>query len=90
MAGPQGVGSGVGAHFAPDYQVNNTVMFEKELSLVFSIGNPSQDCERLFSAIEGGAFSLSDILSHTMPLDDVAKAYRDFDEKRAQKVVLIP
>jgi threonine dehydrogenase-like Zn-dependent dehydrogenase len=65
-------------------------MFEKELSFVFSIGTPAQDCERLFSAVEGGRFSLSYILSHTMPLDDAAKAYRDFDEKRALKVVLIP
>jgi alcohol dehydrogenase len=90
LARPQGVVSVVGAHFEPDYPLNNAVMFEKELSLLFSIGNPSQDRERLFAAIEAGALSPSEILTHTMPLDDAAKAYRDFDEKRALKVVLIP
>lgn len=90
LARPQGVVSVVGAHFEPDYPLNNAVMFEKELSLIFSVGNPSQDRERLFLAIETGALSPSQILSHTMPLDDAVEAYREFDQKTALKIVLTP
>lgn len=90
LARPQGVVSVVGAHFEPDYPLNNGVMFEKELSLIFSVGNPSQDRERLFAAIEAGSLSPSRVLSHTMPLDDAVKAYQEFDAKNALKVVLTP
>lgn len=90
LARPQGVVSVVGAHFEPDYPLNNAVMFEKELSLIFSVGNPSQDRERLFSSIEAGSLSPSKVLSHTLALDEAVVAYKEFDEKRALKVVLKP
>jgi len=90
LARPQGVVSVVGAHFEPDYPLNNATMFEKELSLVFSVGNPSQDRERLFAAIEAESLKPSDIISHTVPLGNAPQAYRDFDSKKALKVVLTP
>ena len=37
----------VGAHFEPDYPLNNATMFEKELTLRFTIGDPAHDRERL-------------------------------------------
>lgn len=90
LARPQGVVSVVGAHFEADYPLNNAVMFEKELSLIFSVGNPSQDRELLFSAIEMGALTPSKILTHTMLIDDAVDAYRQFDSKDALKVILTP
>ena len=90
LARPQGVVSVVGAHFEPDYPLNNATMFEKELSLVFSVGNPSQDRERLFASIEAGSLKPSQIISHTMTLANAPEAYQDFDSKKALKVVLIP
>jgi threonine dehydrogenase-like Zn-dependent dehydrogenase len=90
LARPQGVISVVGAHFEPDFPLNNAVMFEKELTLMFSVGNPSKDREKLFSSIESGALDPQRIISHTLPMGDAPKAYKDFDEKRALKIVLTP
>jgi 2-desacetyl-2-hydroxyethyl bacteriochlorophyllide A dehydrogenase len=90
LARPQGVISVVGAHFEPDFPLNNGVMFEKELTLVFSVGNPSKDREKLFASIGSGALDPQRIISHTLPMIDAPKAYKDFDEKRALKIVLTP
>lgn len=89
LARAQGVVSVIGAHFEPDYPLNNAVMFEKELSLIFSIGNPGRDRERLFAAIQSGAMRPSTVLTHQVPLDDAAEAYRAFDAKEMTKVVLV-
>lgn len=89
LARPQGVVSVIGAHFEPDYPLNNAVMFEKELSLIFSIGNPGRDRERLFAAIQSGAMRPSTVLTHQVPLEDAAEAYRAFDAKEMTKVVLL-
>ena len=51
-------------------------MFEKELSLTFSIGNPGRDRERLLAAIRAGAMSPSTVLTHQVSIDDAAEAYR--------------
>jgi 2-desacetyl-2-hydroxyethyl bacteriochlorophyllide A dehydrogenase len=88
LARAQGVVSVIGAHFEPDYPLNNAVMFEKELTLVFSIGNPGRDRERLFAAIQSGAMRPSQVLTHHVSLDDAAEAYRAFDQREMTKVVL--
>ena len=90
LARPQGTISVVGAHFEPDYPLNNAVMFEKELSLVFSIGNPGRDRELLFAAIRAGKMKPSTVLTHQLPLDDAKEAYRAFDAREMTKVVLRP
>lgn len=89
LARPQGVVSVVGAHFEPDFPLNNGVMFEKELTLIFSVGNPTKDRELMFAAIQSGKFSPSKVLTHQIPLDDAAMAYAAFDKKEMTKVVLI-
>jgi len=89
LARAQGVVSVVGAHFEPDYPLNNAVMFEKELTLRFSIGNPGRDRERLFAAIQTGAMRPSTVLTHALPLDDATEAYRAFDAREMTKVVLV-
>ncbi len=85
---PQGVISVVGAHFEPDFPLNNGVMFEKEITLAFAIGNPGRDRERLLAMIEEGVFSPSAIVSARMPLEEAAAAYRAFDAREVTKVVL--
>ena len=43
LARGRGVVSVVGAHFEPDYPLDNALMFERELTLRFSIGDPTAD-----------------------------------------------
>ena len=87
---PQGTVSVIGAHFEPDYPLNNLLMFEKEITLRFSIGDPTRDRERLLATIEAGAMKPSDVVTHRMPLAEAADAYRLFDAREAVKVVLNP
>ena len=85
---PQGVVAVVGAHFEPDFPLNNAVMFEKEITLSFAIGNPGRDRERLLAMIQAGALRPSAVISDTVALGDAAEAYRAFDAREATKVVL--
>jgi threonine dehydrogenase-like Zn-dependent dehydrogenase len=85
---PQGVVSVVGAHFEPDFPLNNALMFEKEITLSFAIGNPGRDRERLLAMIEEGVLRPSAVITDVMALDDAAAAYRAFDSREATKVVL--
>jgi threonine dehydrogenase-like Zn-dependent dehydrogenase len=85
---PQGTISVVGAHFEPDFPLNNAVMFDKEITLTFAIGNPGRDRERLLAMIEEGVLHPSAVLTDTMPLEAAAEAYRAFDTREATKVVL--
>ena len=85
---PQGVISVIGAHFEPDFPLDNGVMFEKEITLSFAIGNPGRDRERLLAMIEEGVLRPSAIVTDTLPLDEAPAAYRAFDAREATKVVL--
>jgi alcohol dehydrogenase len=87
---PQGTVSVIGAHFEPDYPLNNLLMFEKEITLRFTIGDPTHDRERLLATIEAGAMKPSEVITHRLPLTDAADAYRLFDAREATKVVLQP
>ena len=51
LARGRGVISVVGAHFEPDYPLNNGLMFERELTLRFSIGDSLAHREGLISMI---------------------------------------
>jgi threonine dehydrogenase-like Zn-dependent dehydrogenase len=84
----QGVVAVVGAHFEPDFPLNNAVMFEKEITLSFAIGNPGRDRERLLAMIQDGALRPSAVISDSVPLEQAAQAYRSFDAREATKVVL--
>jgi threonine dehydrogenase-like Zn-dependent dehydrogenase len=85
---PQGVVSVVGAHFEPDFPLNNGLMFDKEITLSFAIGNPGRDRERLLAMIQEGVLRPSAVISDTPGLEQAADAYRAFDAREATKVVL--
>jgi threonine dehydrogenase-like Zn-dependent dehydrogenase len=63
-------------------------MFEKEITLTFSIGNPGRDREWLFAMISDGALKPSTVISDVVSIDRAAEAYRAFDAREATKVVL--
>ena len=88
LARGRGVVSVVGAHFEPDYPLNNGLMFERELTLRFSIGDSLAHRERLISMISEGRLDPAAIVTHRMSLDDAVEAYRLFDSREATKVVM--
>jgi 2-desacetyl-2-hydroxyethyl bacteriochlorophyllide A dehydrogenase len=90
LARGRGTVSVVGAHFEPDFPLDNHLMFERELTLRFSIGDAAGQRERLLELIAAGRLDPASVVSHRMPLDDAAEAYRLFDAREAVKVVLRP
>lgn len=90
LARGRGVVSVVGAHFEPDYPLNNGLMFERELTLRFSIGDSLAHRQRLISMISEGRLDPAAVVTHRMSLDDAVEAYRLFDSREATKVVMTP
>lgn len=84
----QGTVAVVGAHFEPDFPLDNARMFDKEITLAFAIGNPGRDRERLLAMIADGVLRPSAVISDTLPLAQAPEAYRAFDAHEATKVVL--
>jgi alcohol dehydrogenase len=90
LARGRGVVSVVGAHFEPDYPLDNGLMFERELTLRFSIGDPTADGPALLERIAAGELDPVAVVTHRLPLADAVEAYRLFDTREATKVVLHP
>ena len=86
----RGTVSVVGAHFEPDYPLNNALMFEREITLRFTVGDPGADREMLLGAIAEGKLSPSRTITHRVPLEEAPDAYRTFDAREAVKVLLEP
>jgi alcohol dehydrogenase len=90
LARGRGIVSVVGAHFEPDYPLDNALMFERELTLRFSIGDPTADGGLLLGKLASGELDPTAVITHRLPLADAAEAYRLFDSREATKVVLAP
>jgi alcohol dehydrogenase len=90
LARGRGTVSVVGAHFEPDYKLDAGLMFERELTLRFSIGDPLTDREHLMRMVVDRKLEPERVISHRMPLDEAAEAYRLFDNRTATKAVLYP
>jgi len=84
----RGVVSVVGAHFEPDYPLDNALMFEREISLIFTIGDPFNDRSRLLNLMSSGDFDPTVVVSHRMPLEEAPRAYALFDTREATKIIL--
>jgi threonine dehydrogenase-like Zn-dependent dehydrogenase len=90
LARGRGTVSVVGAHFEPDYPLDNALMFERELTLRFSIGDSTQHGPLLLDRLASGSLDPTPVITHRLPLADTAEAYRLFDSREATKVVLTP
>jgi threonine dehydrogenase-like Zn-dependent dehydrogenase len=90
LARGRGTVSVVGAHFEPDYPLDNALMFERELTLRFTIGDPGADGERLLGLVASGRLDPTPVVTHRMQLPEAAEAYRLFDAREATKVVMTP
>jgi 2-desacetyl-2-hydroxyethyl bacteriochlorophyllide A dehydrogenase len=88
LARGRGTISVVGAHFEPDYPLDNALMFERELTLRFTIGDPTNDGGVLLERIAAGELDPTPVITHRLSLADAAEAYRLFDSREATKVVL--
>src|SRR5688572_15271246 len=85
-----GTVSVVGAHFEPDYPLDNGLMFEKEMTLRVSWGHGFDDRERILGLLASGAIDPTPAITHRFALEDAVDAYRVFDAREAVKVVLTP
>ena len=90
LARGRGIVSVVGAHFEPDYPLNNGLMFARELTLRFSIGDSLAHRQTLISMISEGRLDPAAVITHRMSLDDAVEAYRLFDSREATKVAMTP
>lgn len=79
-----------GAHFDPDRPMDVGRMFAKELSLRFAMGSPTDDRERAARMILSGAIDPRPLLTHHLPIEDAASAYKLFRQHQATKVLLCP
>lgn len=90
LARGRGTISVVGAHFEPDFPLDNHLMFERELTLRFSIGDAAGHRERLLELIAAGRLDPAIVITHRLKLVDAAEAYGLFDSREATKVVMTP
>jgi threonine dehydrogenase-like Zn-dependent dehydrogenase len=80
----------LGVLLEEEFPVTAGEAFVRGLSVSAVIGNPFAYRPELMRLIEAGRLSPARIVSHSMPLDEAAEAYRMFDAKEATKVVLKP
>lgn len=85
-----GTVSVVGAHFEPDFPLNNGLMFEKEMTLRVTWGHPFRDRERILAMMAAGTIDPRPAITHRFPLAEAQEAYRVFDAREAVKVLLNP
>jgi 2-desacetyl-2-hydroxyethyl bacteriochlorophyllide A dehydrogenase len=90
LARGRGMVSVVGAHFEPDYPLDNGLMFTKELTMRWSIGDSLGHRERLISMISEGRLAPAAVVTHHLALGDAVEAYRMFDNREATKIVMTP
>jgi threonine dehydrogenase-like Zn-dependent dehydrogenase len=90
MARVRGTVSVIGAHFEPDFPLDAGAMFAKETNLVFSIGAPTDDREKVLDLIRLGRIDPVPTVSHRMSLNDAPEAYKMFEAREATKIVMTP
>jgi threonine dehydrogenase-like Zn-dependent dehydrogenase len=85
-----GTVSVVGAHFEPDFPLDNGLLFEKEMTLRVSWGHAFDDRERILGMLATSAIDPTPAITHRFRLAEAEEAYRVFDARDAVKVVLTP
>ena len=91
LARGRGTVSVVGAHFEPDYPLDNALMFEQraDAPLLDRRPDPGTAASCSTSSPPGDSIRRASI-THRLPLAEAAEAYRLFDSREATKVVLTP
>jgi alcohol dehydrogenase len=90
LARGRGMVSVVGAHFEPDFPLDNGLMFTKELTMRWSIGDSLGNRQQLIEMIAAGRLDPPAVVTHRMPLGDATEAYELFDNREATKIVMTP
>ncbi|GGZ09249.1 dehydrogenase [Streptomyces olivaceoviridis] len=85
--GPCGTVVALGAHHSTAMPFPTGQAFARELSVRFTVGNPIALRDRVLGVIRAGV-DPGGIVTHRLPLEAAAEAYRLFDRHRAFKVVL--
>ena len=85
-----GTVSVVGAHFEPDFPLDNGLMFAREVTLRVTWGHGFQDRERILAMLAEGSLDPLPAVTHRFPLTEAQEAYRVFDSREAVKVLLHP
>ena len=85
-----GTVSVVGAHFEPDFPLDNALMFAKEMTLRVTWGHPFNDRERILAMLAAGSIDPMPAVTHRYALAEASEAYRVFEAREAVKVLLTP
>ena len=88
LARGRGTVSVVGMHFERDYPLDHGLLFEHELTLRFTLGDPAAYRERLLAIVAAGRLDPTETITHRLPLASAPEAYRLFDAREATKVML--
>jgi threonine dehydrogenase-like Zn-dependent dehydrogenase len=87
---PLGMVTAVGAHHEPAFPLDTGDAFGRELTLRFVVGDPIRWGGTVLDHLVAGRLDPTRVVSHRLPLDDVADAYALFDRGEATKVLLVP
>ena len=80
----------VGAHHSRAAPLDTGRAFARELTLRFAVGDPIAVRDRVIALVQAGRIDPTVVISHRLPLEEVARGYELFHRQQATKVILIP
>ncbi|HVY95815.1 MAG TPA: alcohol dehydrogenase catalytic domain-containing protein [Solirubrobacterales bacterium] len=89
LARDAGTVSGIGA-YAGRGEVPLGLAWLKGLQLRLGLANVIAHVDRVLALMETGKLDPTPLVTHHMPLDEAAEAYRLYDQREALKIVLTP
>ncbi len=89
LARDAGTVSGIGA-YAGRGEVPLGLAWLKGLQLRLGLANVIAHVDRVLALMEAGKLDPAPLVTHHMPLDQAAEAYRLYDQREALKIVLTP
>lgn len=89
VAGPRATVVVIGAHHHAAFPFPTGTAFARELTVKFVVGDPILVRDELFALIRSGRLDPTVVVSHRLPLAEVARGYWLFNRQEATKVVLV-
>jgi threonine dehydrogenase-like Zn-dependent dehydrogenase len=89
VAAPRATVVVVGAHHSAAAPFPSGSAFARELTVRFAVGDPILVRDQVTALLQAGRLDPTVLISHRLPLADVARAYDLYDRKEATKVVLV-